>query len=143
MMPPLTVDLNDDGIPDGWDFNSGAEADLAKGEAILPRTGILEVNGLAGLEKGRCRFSLRCRGAKGARILVDFEQFPHREWRKPSAKQTAVFEMSGDTGQLFTQEVEIKPETVVMNLRIRTTADAAVSSPVFRKIQENNNRSQK
>ena len=142
MIPPLTEDLNGDGIPDGWDFNSGAEADLKKGEAILPRTGILEVNGLAGLEKGPCRFTLRCRGAKGTRILVDFEQFPHREWRKPSAKQTAVFELSGDAGQLFTQEVEIKPETVVMNLRIRTTADAAVSSPGFQKIQ-NNNRSQK
>ena len=136
IMPPLHVDLNEDGIPDGWEFLSGAKADLQQGKAILSRTGILKVNGLAGLEKGVNRFTLRCSGAKGTRILVDFEQFPHREWKKPSAKQTAVFFLSGRADQTFTEEIRIRPETVVMNLRIRTSGDVAVSSPGFRKIQQ-------
>ncbi len=136
IMPPLHVDLNKDGIPDGWEFLSGAKADLQQGKALLSRTGILKVNGLAGLEKGVNRFTLRCSGTKGTRILVDFEQFPHREWKKPSAKQTAVFFLSGRADQTFTEEIRIRPETVVMNLRIRTSGDVAVSSPGFRKIQQ-------
>ncbi len=135
IMPPLNVDLNEDGIPDGWELLSGAKADLQKGEAVLSRTAVLEVKELAGLEKGLNRFTLRCRGAKGTRVFVELEQFPHREWKKPSAKQTAVFPLSGKTDQVFAEEIRIKPETVVMNLRIRTSGDAVISSPGFRKIQ--------
>ena len=135
IMPRLNVDLNEDGIPDGWEFLSGAKADLQKGEAVLSRTAVLEVKELAGLEKGLNRFTLRCRGAKGARVFVELEQFPHREWKKPSAKQTALFPLSGKTDLFFAEEIRIKPETVVMNLRIRTSGDAVISSPGFRKIQ--------
>ena len=84
VFPDLNVDLNVDGVPDGYDMlsaelvrNEGSDGRGANGVFLSVRNAgtICRVEGLGGLEKGANAFSVRTRGHPGGAVEATFRFF--------------------------------------------------------------------
>jgi hypothetical protein len=111
IMPPLNVDLDDNGVPDGFYYQTGYTygmldstdgVDIDGGYSLsMPRNGtICEISKLGGLEKGELEFSIWIKGSAGNAVQVKFT-FPENgvstvflfpvtgsEWKKYTLSQS-------------------------------------------------------
>ena len=82
VFPELNVDLNADGVPDGYDMLSAERVQRGGGPiandvflSVRNAGTICKVDRLGGLEKGAIAFSLRTRGHPGGSIEANFRFF--------------------------------------------------------------------
>ena len=112
IIPPLNVDLNNDGVPDGYWISTVASLDTTDG--TVPEGGyslktsswgtICTISNLAGLEKGANDFSIWTKGATGDTISVRFSMagYPDQVFKFPAVtgnwvNYTTLQSVNGDT----------------------------------------------
>ena len=84
IIPPLNVDIDHNGIPDGYWIPSNVSLDTTDGVSIdggksyaISGTGIVcEINHLAGIERGENDFSISTKGNPGDSVSVSFILLP-------------------------------------------------------------------
>ena len=124
LMPPLSVDRDGDGIPDGYSPAKGTF--LKNGAFVAERDGVIfHLHNLTGMEIGANRLSYRFRRAPGSEIHVKVQPFA-RGW---SPTYTKVFsrkiEKSGP--QTCSFRFDIPAGTRFLNLEFRA---AKLSAPL-------------
>lgn len=120
IIPPLNVDLDDNGVPDGYWISSVASLDTTDGVSsdggyscrISGRGSICAINGLAGLEKGENDFSIWTKGAPGDTISVTFSMtgYPNQVYKFPAASSnwanyTVQQSLNGNTSLIIPSDV--------------------------------------
>ena len=132
IMPSFSTDLDADGIPDGYELQKGARADITSGTVFIPRGGKLHLSDLGGLEKGNNRFALTVKGKAGMVVYLDFF-FVVRSGKNYSERRQ--FRLENDQQQVLEGVVNVKPEAVTLHYGVRYSNgenDLEVRNPVFK-----------
>lgn len=112
VMPPLTVDRNGDGIPDGYDLKNGAKSDLRTGRVSLPAGGRLQITNLGGIDRGPGRFSVEVKGPAGALVTIEFRYMIRNG--KPSAERK-TFRLKGNSWESCSGTLSVPSGAVTLH----------------------------
>ncbi len=118
LMPPLTVDRDGDGVPDGYSPAKGTV--LKNGAFSAEHDGVVfHLHNLTGMEIGANRLSYRFRGAPGTEIHVKVQPFA-KGWSPTSTRVfTRKMEQNGPTTCSF--QFDIPADTRFLNLEFRAS----------------------
>lgn len=134
IMPPLTKDLDGNGVPDGYALQKGATADLATGVVTIPVGGKLHSSDIAGVEKGMVKVSLQAKAAPGTNVIVDYFFVMRNGKNYVIRKQFGGF--ANDQWKKLEAEIEVKPEAVTLHFGVsfsQSNTPIQVKEPVFKK----------
>ncbi len=115
IMPPLTVDRDEDGIPDGYELASTTSlqhnALVATGDGVA-----FKFQKLTGMEIGQNHFSYTCEGAPGTEVTVKIQVFVKPE--APEFTLNVPHAITSAGAQTFTIPLEVPEGALFLNLEI-------------------------
>ena len=129
IMPSFTRDIDEDGRPDGYDFNR--KTSFADGTIKLVDMGnVLSIDNLCGLPEGKVKFTADWKGSLTGEIKFVFirgnrkigeQTLPVKFSNSPGVKSEFVFELPKGTGSLQFSIVSTSHKTnaVLSNLDLR------------------------
>lgn len=118
IMPSLTRDLDENGIPDGYTLNKGTA--VREGVLSFPAQNgeVFSVTGLAGIEKDDNVFRFTGKALPGMKIVFLFRMYAHGQMR-PSNVQRFEFPVTKAGWQTYSADVRVMRNAVVMDVVCR------------------------